>query len=246
MATYAIGDIHGNLDALEDLLEKLLPEIRSEDTLVFMGDYIDRGPDSKGCLEQIIRLRAVAAFRVVALIGNHEEWMLRTLRDYTSHSWILGMEAFDTIASYSPQAAEALREELENAGMRLISEKVEIPYGIFFDLLPPHHFEFLHTLVVYHRTPDALCVHGGLDPLVGPLEQQDTESIIWGTDRFPAEYKGDEVIVYGHWGNAVLNDEGWPGPNMRDNSIGIDPIGTGVLTALKLTGCEVYQSGMFR
>jgi serine/threonine protein phosphatase 1 len=246
MATYAIGDIHGHLDALEDLLDKLLPQLRSEDTLVFMGDYIDRGPNSKGCLDQIIQLKADALFRVVALIGNHEEWMLRTLRDYTSHSWILGMEAFETISSYSPEAAAALRGELENAGMRLISEKVEIPYDIFFELLPPSHLEFLQDLLIYHRTPDALCVHGGLDPLVGPLELQDSESIIWGTDRFPAEYRGDEMVVYGHWGNAVLNDQGWPGPNRRENSIGIDTIGSGVLTALKLPGFTVYQSGMFR
>jgi serine/threonine protein phosphatase 1 len=245
MATYAIGDIHGNLDALEDLLDTLLPVIRSEDTLVFMGDYIDRGPNSKGCLDQIIRLEAEAPFRVVALIGNHEDWMLRTLRDYTSHSWVLGMEAFETIASYSAQAAEALRVELENAGMRLITEKVEIPYEIFFDLLPSHHIEFLQNLVIYHRTPDALCVHGGLDPLVGPMEQQESESIIWGTDRFPAEYRGDEVIVYGHWGDAVMDPQGWPRPNRRDKSIGIDTIGTGVLTALKLPEYAVYQSRMF-
>ena len=57
MATVAVGDIHGNLLALDDLLNKVLPTLARDDTLVFLGDYIDRGPDSRGCLERIIRDR---------------------------------------------------------------------------------------------------------------------------------------------------------------------------------------------
>jgi serine/threonine protein phosphatase 1 len=83
LATIAIGDIHGNREALGDLLEKLLPEIDSQDTLVFLGDYIDRGPDSRGCIEEIVRLAREAPFSVVPLLGNHEEWMLATMHDYT-------------------------------------------------------------------------------------------------------------------------------------------------------------------
>jgi serine/threonine protein phosphatase 1 len=72
MATVAIGDIHGNLKPLEDLLSEVLPVLRPEDTLVFLGDYIDRGPDSRGCVERILRLKEQAAFSVVTLLGNHE------------------------------------------------------------------------------------------------------------------------------------------------------------------------------
>ena len=126
MSTVAIGDVHGNLAALEELLGQVLPELDPRDTLVFLGDYIDRGPDTRGCLDCIIRLRNEARFSVVALLGNHEDWLLATLRDYTRHSWILGMEAFETIASYSGEAANELRQEIERAGARLITEKTSI------------------------------------------------------------------------------------------------------------------------
>ena len=123
MSTLAIGDIHGNSAALADLLHQLLPELMPEDCIVFLGDYIDGGPDSKGCIDQIIRFRDAAPGTVVALTGNHEDWLLRTYRDYTRHSWVLGMEAFDTIRSYSPEAETLLRAELERAGTRIERSK---------------------------------------------------------------------------------------------------------------------------
>jgi predicted MPP superfamily phosphohydrolase len=141
MATVAIGDIHGNLAALQDLLPKVLARVGPQDTLVFLGDYIDRGAHSRGCLERIIGLKDEAPCPVVTLIGNHEDWMLKSLRDFTSHSWILGMEAFETIASYSVDAAANLRQELERAGSCLITERVRIGYEIFFDLVPREHLE---------------------------------------------------------------------------------------------------------
>jgi len=86
MPTYAIGDIHGNLSALDDLLSRVVPELQPADTLVFLGDYIDRGPDSRGCVESIVRLKEEADFSVVSLLGNHEQWMLRTLDNPTKQA----------------------------------------------------------------------------------------------------------------------------------------------------------------
>jgi len=71
MSTVAVGDIHGNAAALENLLAALLPELDREDTLVFLGDYIDRGPDSRGCVERIVNLQQGGPCTVVALLGNH-------------------------------------------------------------------------------------------------------------------------------------------------------------------------------
>ena len=109
MSVIAIGDIHGNSEALEDLLAQVVPEMRPDDTLVFLGDYIDRGPDSKGCIEQILRLKVRAHFPVVTLMGNHEQWMLRSLSDSTQHSWLIAMDALETIKSYSEEAARPFR-----------------------------------------------------------------------------------------------------------------------------------------
>src|SRR6266568_4134167 len=91
--------------ALEDLLAKVMPAMSQRDVLVFLGDYIDRGPDTRGCLDRMVRLRDEVPCPLVTLLGNHEDWMLKTMRDSTRHSWILGMEAFETIASYSVEAA---------------------------------------------------------------------------------------------------------------------------------------------
>ncbi len=94
MSTVAVGDIHGNLPALDDVIGQLRAEIDVDDTVVFLGDYIDRGPDSKGCVDAILAFRAERSAQVVCLCGNHEDWLLRTLRDPTRHSWLLGMDGF--------------------------------------------------------------------------------------------------------------------------------------------------------
>ncbi len=95
MATFIVGDIHGNATALAALVASIEEVLGGEDTIVFVGDYIDRGPDSRDCVEQIVRLRDRTPAQVAALLGNHEQWMLRTMRDFTRHSWLLGMQPMD-------------------------------------------------------------------------------------------------------------------------------------------------------
>ena len=72
VATIAIGDVHGNRAALDDLLCQLDGEVQPDDTVVFLGDYIDRGPDSKACVDAILAFRADSPATVVGLCGNHE------------------------------------------------------------------------------------------------------------------------------------------------------------------------------
>jgi serine/threonine protein phosphatase 1 len=245
MATVVIGDIHGNLRALDDLLNQLGTRLGAKDAAVFLGDYIDRGPDSRGCIDRILRLKEESPATVITLAGNHEDWLLRSLNDPSRHSWLLGMEAHETIASYSPRVAHELRLALEEAGPRLLTERVELPYGLLVEAMPPTHLEFLRALKLYHRTEHALCVHGGLDPAIPDVEDQTREALLWGTAEFLDGYSGDEMVVYGHWGNAVLDREGWPRPCRRHRAIGVDTIGHGVLTALVLPQMQVIQSARF-
>lgn len=245
MATVAIGDIHGNRRALDDLLTKVQAELESEDTVVFLGDYIDRGPDVKGCVDRILEFRATVSATVVTLLGNHEDWLLQTLADPTRHSWLLGMEAFDTISSYSPQATAELRSRLKAVGPRLVTERVTLPYELFFNKIPRSHLDFFQTLQTHLRTPDALCVHGGLDPTIHDLEQQKREAFLWGTDDFVQSYRGPDIMVYGHWNDAQMNSTGWPVPRMEAHTIGIDTIAHGVLTAIRLPGRHVLQSARY-
>jgi len=243
MATVAIGDIHGNLSALEDLLAKVMPTMGQGDVLVFLGDFIDRGPDTRGCLERIVRLKEEARCAVVTLLGNHEAWMLRSLRDPTCHLWILALQSFTTIRSYSIEAAAVLDREIERLGPRLITEGLPLPYKAFFDSMPSSHLALLENLQPYHRTEDVICVHGGI--LNGiPLHLQDPQTLVWGPDDFPAGYHGQEAVVYGHWDNSVVDETGWPGPCVMENgTFGIDTISYGVLTAMSFPDFQVIQSG---
>jgi len=108
MATIVIGDIHGNSAALDDLLRQLKSVVSPGDVVVFLGDYIDRGPDAKECVDRIPTLQHEMPGGVVCLCGNQEDWFLHTLRDSRRHTWLLAADAFTTIRSYSVDAAHVL------------------------------------------------------------------------------------------------------------------------------------------
>jgi serine/threonine protein phosphatase 1 len=244
VATIAIGDIHGNLAALDDLLTKLEPEAHAGDDVVFLGDYIDRGPDVKGCIDRILRFRAETPARVICLCGNHEEWMLDTWADFRRHSWLLGMQPLDTIGSYSPAAVDTLVARIADARLALYLEKTPLPYEVFFDAMPETHRTFFHQLADYHETPDCICVHGGVELAPVPLAEQSAHALRWGGDGFPQAYRGSKVVVYGHWNNSIL-ESGWPRPRMLESSIGIDTIAFGVLTAVRMPDRAIFQSARY-
>lgn len=243
MATFIVGDIHGNATALGTLLVSIEKELREDDAIVFLGDYIDRGPNSRGCVEQILRLRDRTPATVVTLLGNHEQWMLRTLRDFGRHSWLLGMEALETIRSYSEQAALRLRDATHRAGPRIVTETVRLPYEHFFDAMPRSHLAFFEGLRTWYRSPDALCVHGGVSLDGTPIEEQAEDAVVWGPDEFPEHYQGRELVVYGHRGDTPLGEDGRPKPRVRRNTIGLDSSEYGVLTAVRLPDQRVFQAG---
>jgi serine/threonine protein phosphatase 1 len=246
MATIVIGDVHGNLAALNDVLHQIADEFAAGDTVVFLGDYMDRGPDTKGCVDAILGFRREARAEVVCLLGNHEDWFLRTLRDYGRHSWLLGMEAFDTIRSYSVDAERTLREAVSDAGAELFLGLCTLPYDAFFDCVPSEHIEFFEGLRLYYQGSDCVCTHAGLDPRISCIQEQPREALIWGAGAFPNGYEGREVVVYGHWNNATLNTDGWPIPTIVGRTIGVDTIAHGVLTAVRLPDQRIFHSARHR
>ena len=246
MATIMVGDIHGNLPALIDVLDQLHSEVAAGDVIVFLGDYIDRGPDSKACVDTILSFRKEVPARVVCLRGNHEDWLLRTMLDYSRHSWLVGMEAFDTIRSYSPKAVSMLRQACGEAGLQLFIGRCVLPYEVFFDAMPLPHRAFFLELQLSFLSPDCICTHAGLDPSLKRLEDQSHESLIWGHEDFPARYKDETVVAYGHWDNAEVDANGWPAPRTLGRTIGIDTISHGVLTAIRLPDQRVFQSQRYK
>jgi len=242
MATIAIGDIHGNLRALNDVLDRLRGEATSGDTVVFLGDYIDRGPDSKGCIDAVLNFRNNADAEVVCLLGNHEDWFLRTLRDRSRHSWLLGMEAFETIRSYSTEAEKILRDAQAEAGIGLYGGWRRLPYEAFFDSVPAEHIRFFEGLRLYHRTADCVCTHGGMDPRIADVERQTRDALIWGGSTFPNGYDCADLIVYGLRDTVMFNVKRRPAPRIVGRTIGIDTISQGVLTAIRLPDRQLFQS----
>ena len=245
MATIVVGDIHGNFAALDDLLRQVRSVAGEGDVVVFLGDYIDRGASSKECVDAILGLQSDIAAEVVCLCGNHEDWFLQTRRDYHRHSWLLGMEAFDTIRSYSADAAHALRVAVSKAKSDIYMGRCALPYDLFFECVPQAHLDFFESLRLYYQGPDCVCSHAGLDPRVSVVEKQTRRALIWGARGFPEQYDGQETVVYGHWNNAELNADGWPLPAMINRTIGIDTITHGVLTAIRLPDQRLFQSARY-
>jgi serine/threonine protein phosphatase 1 len=245
MATIVVGDIHGNAVALERLLQSIRGEASGDDTIVFLGDYIDRGPDSRSCIQAILTLRESSPAEVICLRGNHEDWLLRTMADHSRHSWLLGMEAFDTISSYSPEAATALRSALADAGLRLYMSRYELPYHLFFDAVPASHLAFFSQLALLHQSPDCVCAHAGLEPEISDLAAQPASAVVWGNPSFPSGYSAVVPVVYGHWHKTVPGPNGWPIPHVEGNTICLDTSEYGVVTAIRMPERRVIQSNEF-
>jgi serine/threonine protein phosphatase 1 len=245
MATIAIGDIHGHLKPLCDLLERVRPNVGADDTVVFLGDYIDRGSDTRRCIDAILEFTATVNARVVCLRGNHEDWFLRTMHDYTQHAWLLGMEAGETIRSYAPDAAEAIRAAARASRTSVYEGTCALPYELFFDALPPAHLQFFESLGLCHETPECFCSHGGVDPAAASGDTA-ARTLVWGTSGFPADYAGDRIVIYGHMNNAHVDDDDWPHPRVVGNTYGLDTIAHGVLSAVRLPGPYVLQSARYQ
>lgn len=242
MATLAVGDIHGHLPPLLDVLEQLDDAATAADAIVFLGDYIDRGPDSKKCIDAILEFRERSPAGVTCLRGNHEDWLLATRRNHRRHSWLFGMEALDTIRSYSVEAEQVMREAMSASGFLVYSGHEDLPYGTFFDAMPKSHDAFFSGLALSFQSEDCICTHAGLDPSIAALTDQTADAVVWGHPAFLRQYQGEATVVYGHWNNAEVDSDGWPHPRIIGNTIGIDTIAHGVLTAIRLPDRQVFQS----
>jgi serine/threonine protein phosphatase 1 len=219
---YVVGDIHGRLDLLEQLLAKLHADLQRRPArktlLVFVGDLIDRGPSSAQVIERLRTYRR-EGIRPVFLLGNHEEVLLRILGGDTSliSSW-LQFGGLECLQSYGVDVA-LLRGHSAD-------ELVEIIRGA----VPASHAEFLESFIDSCRFGDYLFVHAGIRPGVA-LEQQRQADLRWIREPFLFdETDHGFVVVHGHTISTDVDE--------RPNRIGIDTgaYRTGVLTALAVEG----------
>ena len=162
----AITDIHGELKKLERLLSKI--ETRPDDIFVFMGDYIDRGPDSRGVVEKVIEISE--QFKTITLIGSHEYALLHSKTDeyYNYLFWNYGGPA--TVKSY----------------------------GGSFDNILKTHGDFYRNLQFYYLTEDYLFVHAGIDPRYSLEEQCETDLVYIRSAFYRNKHNLPQKIIFGH------------------------------------------------
>ena len=222
---YAVGDIHGRADLLETLLAQIAADAAAHPAaakrLIYLGDYVDRGPASSTVIDMVLHDRQTDV-EVVPLMGNHEEMMLRFLDDIAvGRTWMMnGGDA--TLRSYGVEPPSMF------AGTPILRHAQQQ----FAERLPASHKSFLESLAVSHTEGDYLFVHAGVRPGVS-LEQQHSEDLLWIRNEFlESDFDFGKVVVHGH---SITLD-----PEFRTNRIGID---TGAyrsnrLTCLVLEGAE--------
>ena len=219
----AIGDIHGRADLLARLHESLARlaagrQDLQERVVIYLGDYIDRGPASRQVLDQLCG-PPLKGFRAIHLTGNHEETLLRFLEDPQVGGAWLAMGGGATLRSYGVDFAPGPQEAED---LVRLSRALRAA-------LPPGHLAFLQKLALYHRAGGYFFVHAGIRP-GRPLEDQAPEDLLWIRQPFLRAWRRhDAVIVHGHCAHQT--------PQVRHNRIGID---TGAYLTDRLA-CLVLQ-----
>lgn len=165
----AIGDIHGHSNALAKLLNLIEPN--ECHTIVTLGDCVNRGPDTRGVLEQLIKLRETC--NLICVLGNHEETMLEARKNYYARSRWEEMGGFETLMSYGSE-------------------------GHIADI-PKSHWCFLETFVPYHETDNFIFVHANYNWYT-PMDEQPASLLRWTglDDAPPKQHVSGKKVICGH------------------------------------------------
>ena len=212
---YAVGDIHGRLD----LLKQVLTRLDSDIPLVFVGDYIDRGDYSAQVLHHLRHLSESRDRKVVCLLGNHEEMMLRFLEEpkRASNLWLRN-GGLQTLASFG------LTGITEAA---LGDEAVEIAERLRAAMGEPLH-TWLQNRPLVWTSGNISVVHAALDPTM-PTDEQPRHICLWGNPQFPMSERADgQWVVHGH---TIV-----PEPCIVGRVISID---TGAFATNRLSAVEI-------
>jgi serine/threonine protein phosphatase 1 len=212
---YAIGDVHGRADLLRETFDIIDADLRHFPALtasiVLVGDYIDRGPDSRGVLEFLVQ-RAQSQ-RLICLRGNHEVMLLDAMRNCRTAGVWLRSGGRETLASYGIELAGDINEAHWETVMREVRRS-----------MPAQHAHFLQRLPSVFTCGDFLFVHAGLKPGVA-IEAQRMKDLFWIRDEFlDSDWDFGKYVVHGHTPVAY--------PDIRSNRINID---TGAYTTGNLT-----------
>jgi serine/threonine protein phosphatase 1 len=225
---YAIGDVHGRLDLLQDLHQQIHDDAWeypvSRPVVVHIGDYIDRGYQSRQTIDYLLD-SPLAGFHMIHLLGNHESTLLEFLDDIAAGPAWLRYGGRETLFSYGIEWDHDLGSS-EECLLRIQRELRR--------KLPDRHRRFFADLPLTYAEGDYLFVHAGIRPGV-PLDRQAPDDLIWIRDEFlNSTADHGKVVVHGH----SISEQ----PVLRPNRIGIDTgaFATGRLTCLVLEGDQRF------
>lgn len=221
---YVLGDIHGCVTDLRERLTEIRADLEARPhaapLLVCLGDYADRGPDTRGVIETLLGIREDGWIESVFLLGNHDKLCLDYIEDPRPRAtdlyhWLDGpLGGAETLASYGVKGATA--------------RKAVAAHDRFVRAMPPEHRYFLEEAKLYHQLGEYLFVHAGIRPGI-PIEAQDPDDLIWIRDAFLRSTRDHgQMVVHGH---TVVGEV-----DIRPNRIGIDTgaVFGGMLTCLVL------------
>jgi serine/threonine protein phosphatase 1 len=168
---FVIGDVHGCYERLGILLKKVHP--KEDDVLLFLGDYIDRGENSKKVVDKVISLES--QYNTITLLGNHEKMLLDVLQKKLSIDiWLFN-----------------------GGGATLLSYNIKT-YNVSPNLFPPEHIQFFKNLALYYETDKYIFVHAGLKPNIA-LKEQSIDDLVWIRDEFIySDCDFGKIVIFGH------------------------------------------------
>jgi serine/threonine protein phosphatase 1 len=215
MRVLAVGDIHGCLAPFDQLLELVKPT--KDDLVVTLGDYVDRGPDSKGVIDRLIELRW--HLNLVCLRGNHEQMMVDAHRGGRSDKkmW-LGVGGVQTLASYGVVPGR----------------------DATLDAVPRHHWDFLYdALANYHETDHFIFVHATVLPGFDMPDQPDY-ALLWEFLPDAMRHHSGKTVICGHTNQKSGVPKVVPGAVCIDTTV----YAGGWLTCLDATSGRYWQANL--
>ena len=207
---FAIGDIHGCARELKELIS-LLP-LKHDSKIIFLGDYVDRGPDSREVIEIIIKLKE--DYEVIALLGNHEDMMIEFFKDPSSPlaGFFILNGGSATLASY-------------------------VTHGNNY-IVPDNHLAFLKSLKLYHETDTHFFVHAGVPniKIKNINSKEHRNDLLWIRQSFlESQFNWGKIIVHGHTPSPEVDQ------TERRINLDTGCVFDGLLTAMEVNSGQIYQ-----
>lgn len=189
---YAIGDIHGQIDLLDDMLVRIEADGGSDADIVFLGDYVDRGPDSRGVIDRL-RTGLAEGRNWTCLKGNHDrmfEWFMEDTPRHDPHLLVEYFWLHERLGGV---------QTLESYGLDVsLQERLSDLHDRAKEAVPQDHVDFLKSLKLYREHNDLLFVHAGIQPGV-PLAKQHENDLVWIRQGFVDDTTAHPwLVVHGH------------------------------------------------